>query len=70
MIILLKASDVEVFTLAQEFFMKQDTSPPWSKPKQKAETYSDDEKTQFQASFEDGYKAGKKALKAFQKVCI
>jgi hypothetical protein len=70
MIVLLNASEYRAFDHAQDFLMNQKTSPPWSQPKQEAGTYSDAEQKVFQAQFEKGYAAGKKALQAFQKVCI
>ena len=70
MIVLLKVSELQAFHSAQTLLGQQNLSPEWSEAKKQADTYNPEEQENLQSSFAKGYKAGNKAMKAFQKVCI
>jgi hypothetical protein len=70
MIVLLRVSELQAFNSAQTFLGQQNLSPEWSEAKKHADTYSLGDQDKLQKSFKEGYKAGKKAMDAFQKVCI
>jgi hypothetical protein len=69
-VVALHASEVQAFDTGQEVLRKADTSPGWTKPKQRAETYTVAEAAKMQAKFDEGYKMGAKVLSEFQKVCL
>ena len=70
MIVLLRVSELPAFNSAQTFLGQQNFSAEWSEAKKHADAYSPEDQGKLQKSFEEGYQAGQKAMKAFQKVCI